>query len=538
MPAEAPLAPPRAVLIGVARYPSLGDDAPGAENDAVAWFGIATAVGYAPDTIRVLRSPAATLDDFPAQADRPHASQLGGATREEIVAAVRALVAELRANPDARGLLTYAGHGASANGDLLLCPEDTVAGITGYANTLSGAELCGIIGDRPLPNLTVVLDCCFAGRAAPPLDGSPAAPTRSLTPGGGSVASAHADLAARCVVLSACGPDQEAYAYSLRPNLTRKPVMHGVLTTAVSAILQRWSPPGVEQPEPYPIRYRTLAARARRYTSALAFDQQPQVSGPKGTLNRHAFFDHRGDTLTTPPAIPGRELSGGNQDFWSGNITLNAAYKGFYLANGTSGGQGLTRTAYSAEALPQGWSVAAATSLVASSAYGAVASVSPTPGATWGSAALFDLRSSDGNNTFLGFALVAPSGSTSGGMVWCWASPASAFPASFQMQAGTLSAIQSTTPTYPFCSGQKTDGTWGSSKVPLGATPAGNTRFYIQKSDGTFVGAMELTMDGAMIWTNFASSAPIGIPSGSYLKFSKNPPNPPTQGYQLTDSRY
>lgn len=319
--------PIRALIIGVADYPALGaaQTALGADHDAVAWSAIAGAVGYRTDQIFVRRSP--PLPKSAAAPYLPPAKNRKGAKAAKVLKSIQKLVDSLRANPGGRGLLVYSGHGTVINGELHLCPADTAWENGSLINTISMDQILDMIGDA-LPGLTVVLDCCFAGA----LEGSggagiPAAPTRVL-PGHTTdvdvvaLATQKRDSFAQkgVVLLSACGPGQSAYAYSFRPNLALPPAPHGVFTASISALLQRWSPPDAPGSVPYPIDYDTLIAHSRNFLAAMDFDQSPAWTGPADAGAHHAFYGDQGDTLDRAPKLPGREISGGNDNFWFGVV--------------------------------------------------------------------------------------------------------------------------------------------------------------------------------------------------------------------------
>jgi hypothetical protein len=314
-----------AVLIGTRAYPQLSAaDAPGADHDAIAMAAVVGRLGASVQDIALLVSP--------VPVHRPevvHAGygQLAEATFAHVEQAVRGLIAGLRASPEQRGVLFFAGHGATADGHLHLCTTDTTPTLQG---TLSLETLIGWIGEDPLPGLTIVLDCCFAGTAT--TSGlAPGAPVLTLTPDAPETEAStwHSRLAHRAVVLAATGPGQAAYAYSLRPNMDRAQVVHGVFTWALSALLQRWSPEGVAQAALFPIRYRDLVSRIHGLCRDLAFDQAPRVSGPPGVSGWLVLRNVPGGDPQAPP-LPGREISGGNNDSVVGDVYNGNERVGFY----------------------------------------------------------------------------------------------------------------------------------------------------------------------------------------------------------------
>ena len=119
------------VLIGINRYAD-GDvgDLRGARNDAIAWWRLCTRYLRVPaEQITVLASPPLSAAELGDGAER---SRLSGASREELLDAMRRLQGTLDGDDDAAGLLTYSGHGVvagpertgEAGEDLALCPED------------------------------------------------------------------------------------------------------------------------------------------------------------------------------------------------------------------------------------------------------------------------------------------------------------------------------------------------------------------------------------------------------------------------------
>src|SRR6478752_142471 len=116
-----------AVLIGVDDYstydPSNKHNLLGCVNDVRAFWDVCVTSGFAPENIHVLTNPA--LDP----------SEVGGiaanfkaATRENILAEQKELVALLAADPRAVGILVYSGHGAwidnASENSAVICPSD------------------------------------------------------------------------------------------------------------------------------------------------------------------------------------------------------------------------------------------------------------------------------------------------------------------------------------------------------------------------------------------------------------------------------
>jgi len=151
-----------AVLIGVDDY-SIYDatnkhNLLGCVNDVRAFWDVCVTSGFAPENIHVLSNP--PIDP----------AELGGlaqnfqtATRSNILAQRSALVARLRADERAIGLLVYSGHGAwiddASESSAVICPSDFWMDMGRPNNEIPVQTLWNGAGS----NLTVVLDCCHSG---------------------------------------------------------------------------------------------------------------------------------------------------------------------------------------------------------------------------------------------------------------------------------------------------------------------------------------------------------------------------------------
>lgn len=151
-----------AVLIGVDDYSTYDatnkHNLLGCVNDVRAFWDVCVTSGFAPENIHVLTNP--PIDP----------AELGGlaqnfktATHGNILAEQEALVALLRADPRAVGLLVYSGHGAwidnASENSAVICPSDFWMDIARPNNDIPVNKLWQGAGS----NLTVVLDCCHSG---------------------------------------------------------------------------------------------------------------------------------------------------------------------------------------------------------------------------------------------------------------------------------------------------------------------------------------------------------------------------------------
>ncbi len=128
------------MLIQIARYP----DAPLPEvHDAADVAAVLTdpaLCGYPPAQVRILQD--------------------GAATREALVAALRALVAA--ADAESMVLLYFSGHGYQVEEESYLVPIDVDAGALA-ASCLSARELAQILAPLAARKVLLIFDCCHAG---------------------------------------------------------------------------------------------------------------------------------------------------------------------------------------------------------------------------------------------------------------------------------------------------------------------------------------------------------------------------------------
>ncbi|MEO5729613.1 MAG: caspase family protein [Byssovorax sp.] len=151
-----------AVLIGVDDYSTYDatnkHNLLGCVNDVRAFWDVCVTSGFAPENIHVLTNP--PIDP----------AELGGlaqnfqtATRGNILAQQETLLARLRADSRAVGLLAYSGHGAwiddASEDSAVICPSDFWMDSGRPNNDIPVHKLWHGAGS----NLTVVLDCCHSG---------------------------------------------------------------------------------------------------------------------------------------------------------------------------------------------------------------------------------------------------------------------------------------------------------------------------------------------------------------------------------------
>lgn len=327
-----------ALLIGVETYQGLPPDRQlfAGRNDVLSCWRVCRRLGYRARHIRALTSPMLTRDDIiqaevdlvlerePDRtrpeiesevarrlADAPWGDMLGEATHEAIRAGVAWLAQHLvftvklegegwsfaRELTGLPGLLAYSGHGARHGGDLALCPTDVGADLS---RALTFSELRAMIdaGDdiraegtpHPADNLTVVLDCCFAGAASQ----RGALRVTSLTPGGaGSAALARREIGNR--VFCASGRDESSSQAVLGGR------WHGAFTWAFTRALEQWKSAPSGQFQRSTMSHVELLFRTRMLLEALSFPQHPVLIDRIGNL---PVFHHDSDVADETSADP------------------------------------------------------------------------------------------------------------------------------------------------------------------------------------------------------------------------------------------
>ncbi len=286
----------RAMLIGVDNYrafdPEGRRDLRGSVNDVRAWWDVCRALGIAPANVCVLASPAPGAPRL--EIDGVHVEE---ATRENILKGIAWLAQGVGNQEKRTGLLTYSGHGAFTDNDLALCPSDVTPGDDGPPRNL--IEFAAV--KRALHSaegLTIVLDTCFAGAAAP-LHGAlalnrgpvPEAIFKALTPRAGGTEMAHSPLGGR--LLLGCGLDQVAYQANFAGRV------HGAFTWALTSALLQWS--GVQQDATtrLDLSYATARQTAGKLLEALSFKQAP-VLAPAAVAQLSVF---QADGVAQPTSV-------------------------------------------------------------------------------------------------------------------------------------------------------------------------------------------------------------------------------------------
>lgn len=282
-----------AVIVGVDDYQafdaSLGkpagtSDLRGSVNDAGLYLKLAQQLNVPAENTRVLVAPAGggarpdTFKGYPGDAP----------TKANIEAAFEWLIASLEANPGTQAMLTYSGHGDADDGHLVLCPTDMTAGKDG--GLTNGIELTGLGNtlDRVAKSnmITVFLDCCHAGDAAPGVRGlrpnsRPTHPIRMASNG-------HP-------ILAACRPT------ALSSEINFGDTHYGAFTWAVTQVLGRWqeardSSGAVTS---FGIAYGETPERTSMLMNAMAIEQSPVYEG--AAFQRGACVFTRADRHTEPP---------------------------------------------------------------------------------------------------------------------------------------------------------------------------------------------------------------------------------------------
>lgn len=337
-----------ALLIGVNDYsafdksegnPRGKSDLPGSVNDVQAWWTLCKALGFQPENIRVLTSPAIHSDKLVGAG----AHTTGEATEAGIRAGVEWLTKHLGGDEAAVGLLTYSGHGDfSESKGLVLCPTD-VAGEE-LRHSIAYADLQKLIAvHKAGENLTVVLDACHAGgtstkeRKALSLRGNEVPSSVSLRGGGAG------EIATRVYAASSLGGSAYQAEFAGR--------FHGAFTWALTSTLEQWK--AVEQGESLrlTVSYGEALRRASGLLATLSFDQLPSVGGAPNVANLAVL--QRG--LTPQPTSPEpnmkpipMEIDPGERDYRVYTFVWNSNTLGSVLIpnNSNPGGSLLAGTEY------------------------------------------------------------------------------------------------------------------------------------------------------------------------------------------------
>lgn len=294
-----------AVIVGIDDYhafdasqgkPRGTSDLRGSVNDAGLYLDLARTLGVPAEGTRVLVAPANSA----GRPARFKGVEGGAPTHDNIQAAVEWLIASLEANPGTQAMLTYSGHGDAEDAHLVLCPTDMTANKDhSLNNALHLAGLGGMLDRVAEKNMiTVFLDCCHAGEAAPGVRGLRAASrpqikTRQLSNG-------HP-------VLAACR------ATALSSEINFGETHYGAFSWAVTQVLSRWqeSTDSSGAEVGFGIAYGEVPERTSMLLNAMAIEQSPVYEGT--ALQRGACVFTRADQHVEPPQPDGhRELFPGD----------------------------------------------------------------------------------------------------------------------------------------------------------------------------------------------------------------------------------
>lgn len=357
-----------AVLIGVNHYPNLGSGLQlrGAANDARAWYAASLKEGSDPHHCAALTSVATEAGFFSEEDMLPDdlrgtfddsALSCGLATKANIEKAITALIDGIAGTPSRQGLLVFAGHGAQGgDGELLLCPCDvdqadlgnTTVSIAFIRQTIDDARTrLRSEGKDDKITLTIALDTCFAGRAASQTS------LRTITPSATGHKRKHLKaLSDEALLIMSSKAGESSYEYNFGANLLTRRAVHGVFTSTLMEMLERWRMTRLHLPAGtlnfWPVSYDRLAKATAAAMTALQFDQHSWFKGPKKTRGMPALRANyrmlgplqkksvkaimkRNCKPWTPP---GREISGDWTDGIWGNLqdTTTATVCGWGLA--------------------------------------------------------------------------------------------------------------------------------------------------------------------------------------------------------------
>ncbi|MEM7249400.1 MAG: hypothetical protein AAF533_29080 [Acidobacteriota bacterium] len=296
------------LLIGIDDYstydestgqPAGTSDLAGGLNDVHGWWTLARSMGASPENLRVLTAPALSPEQRDALGRGAGDAQYRTATRDEVLEGVKWLVHSLKGRPEARGLITYSGHGDVEAGELVLCPSNVQGDPLEHA--LSFAELDELLHHLDVPGqVTLLLDTCHAG-AGDRVHGE-----RRLR-GGGRLESA-TRLQSPQVVLAACRTQETSAELQLVTGA------RGAFSWAVGSLLQRWASPDGED-FVFPIDNLELTRRAARLLDGMALHQTPELEGPLELASQAVFVGGEVPS-STPPSTKDRELSPGLSGYY------------------------------------------------------------------------------------------------------------------------------------------------------------------------------------------------------------------------------
>lgn len=263
-----------ALLIGVNDYSAYDrsqdqkkgtSDLPGSVNDVQAWWTLCKALGFLPENIRVLTSPAIPSNTLAGAT----AQTTGEATEKAIREGVEWLTKKLGGDKVAIGLLTYSGHGDfSEKTGLVLCPTNVKGDDLEHSIPYSDLQKAIAAHDAG-ENLTVVLDSCHAGGASTPQRRALSLSKRPV-PRALSLRSEQ-QMASRVYLASSRGGSAYQAEFAGR--------FHGAFTWALTSTLEQWK--AVEQGDSLrlTVSYGEALRRAHGLLSILSFDQAPGLEG-------------------------------------------------------------------------------------------------------------------------------------------------------------------------------------------------------------------------------------------------------------------
>ncbi|WP_438011264.1 hypothetical protein WME89_22915 [Sorangium sp. So ce321] len=266
-------------------------DVPGALNDARAMFRQCLAMGFSPERIRVLTSPRLSPADLGPGATE---DTVGEATHAAIDAGVERLAQALSGTAVAAGLLTFSGHGLEDHG-VALCPADVDGSLDNLVHVAEVRRRVGV--GQAADNLTMLLDCCHA-QVGVDAGGSLRARLRGKVEAKG---------------LSGQGLRERVIAASRRDEpaqwSTFGGLVHGAFTWAITSALGQWKTTEERGVSRLDASYGELVAVTKALLGALAFKQEPVVSGPGG-VEALAFLHpglegHSGEVKAAPDGLRG-----------------------------------------------------------------------------------------------------------------------------------------------------------------------------------------------------------------------------------------
>jgi hypothetical protein len=299
--------------VGIDRYSSLAPDGScdllGAAHDVRRWSA------YSRGALGVPAAQVRTLTD-------------GEATREALLAALRALGAAVAADKGASGLVTFSGHGAALpdtgavdsgiGTTAALVPADATRDGDALSGLVSLAEIEAALGDGAA-DTTIVVDACYTRVA------DADRPHRGLSDGAPSLP----DRVASRLVLGA-EPWGLSYEVPAGEN------WHGALSFALLTLLDQWTvrdPGGATWAN---VSYGDLVYRAHLQLDVWGLGQRPLLLGPARTsllpFLRPGPTLAGGDTSPVPDRRrPGAQISIGDSPNGYRIVTVEARFGATWL---------------------------------------------------------------------------------------------------------------------------------------------------------------------------------------------------------------